>query len=78
MSEQLPKKWPFTSSSVSASPNCRTVAPAESSTSISSGRVSGGHVVDERHPLVEEVAPARLDVAPHPIARACAATPGRR
>ena len=35
-----PKKWPFTSISVSASPSCRTVAPAESSTSISSGRVS--------------------------------------
>ena len=41
VSEQLPKKWPLTSSSVSASPSWRTVALAESSTSISSGRVSG-------------------------------------
>ena len=36
------------------------------------------HVVDERDALVEEVPPARLDVAPHAVARRCAATPGRR
>ena len=41
VSEHSPKKWPFTSISVIASPSCRTVALALSSTSISSGRVSG-------------------------------------
>ena len=58
-----------TSSSVSASPSCRTVAFAESSTSISSGRVSGDDVVHDRHALVEEVPAAGLEVATHPVVR---------
>ena len=41
VSEHSPKKWPLTSISVRASPSCLTVALALSSTSISSGRVSG-------------------------------------
>ena len=42
---------------------------AESSTSISSGRVSGDDVVHDRHALVEEVPAAALDIATHPVAR---------
>ena len=43
------------------------MALAESSTSISSGRVSGDDVVDERDPLVEEVPAAGLEVAAHAV-----------